>query len=114
MECRSACGACCIALSISSRIPGMPEGKPGGVKCVNLTDTFACSVYEDRPQVCRNFSASAEYCGTTRIAAMNILTELERKTLPLNYKYVAAPKKRGFQYSEERLCTSTDFPEDGA
>lgn len=26
-ECRPGCGACCIAPSISSPIPGMPEGK---------------------------------------------------------------------------------------
>lgn len=25
MDCRSGCGACCIAPSISSPIPGMPE-----------------------------------------------------------------------------------------
>ncbi|MBF7801077.1 YkgJ family cysteine cluster protein, partial [Klebsiella pneumoniae] len=28
MECRTDCGACCIAPSISSPIPGMPQGKP--------------------------------------------------------------------------------------
>ncbi|HNV09555.1 MAG TPA: YkgJ family cysteine cluster protein, partial [Dokdonella sp.] len=28
MSCRSGCGACCIAPSISSPIPGMPNGKP--------------------------------------------------------------------------------------
>ncbi|MFS9540720.1 YkgJ family cysteine cluster protein, partial [Klebsiella pneumoniae] len=26
MECRTDCGACCIAPSISSPIPGMPQG----------------------------------------------------------------------------------------
>lgn len=30
-ECRPGCGACCIAPSISSPIPGMPEGKAAGV-----------------------------------------------------------------------------------
>ncbi|MGU7695722.1 YkgJ family cysteine cluster protein, partial [Escherichia coli] len=28
MECRPDCGACCTAPSISSPIPGMPDGKP--------------------------------------------------------------------------------------
>ncbi|HAI50813.1 MAG TPA: zinc/iron-chelating domain-containing protein, partial [Enterobacteriaceae bacterium] len=28
MECRPDCGACCIAPSISTPIPGMPHGKP--------------------------------------------------------------------------------------
>ena len=37
MECRIGCGACCIAPSISSPIPGMPDGKPAGVRCVQLT-----------------------------------------------------------------------------
>ncbi|NBX68342.1 MAG: YkgJ family cysteine cluster protein, partial [Proteobacteria bacterium] len=36
MECRIGCGACCIAPSISSPLPGMPHGKPAGVRCVNL------------------------------------------------------------------------------
>ena len=30
MNCREGCGACCIAPSISSPIPGMPHGKPAG------------------------------------------------------------------------------------
>jgi hypothetical protein len=37
MECRIGCAACCIALPISSPIPGMPDGKPAGVRCVQLT-----------------------------------------------------------------------------
>ena len=28
--CRPGCGACCIAPSITSPIPGMPDGKPVG------------------------------------------------------------------------------------
>ena len=36
-SCRSGCAACCIAPSISSPIPGMPHGKPAGVRCVQLT-----------------------------------------------------------------------------
>ncbi|MCR3872443.1 YkgJ family cysteine cluster protein, partial [Pseudomonas aeruginosa] len=28
MQCRAGCGACCIAPSISSPLPGMPAGKP--------------------------------------------------------------------------------------
>lgn len=84
MECRAGCGACCTALSISSSIPGMPEGKPGGIRCANLSENLVCSAYDVRPQVCRDFSASHEYCGATKEDAMRILTELERKTLPRN------------------------------
>jgi Fe-S-cluster containining protein len=40
MDCRPGCGACCIAPSISSPIPGMPVvdgiSKPAGVRCVQL------------------------------------------------------------------------------
>ena len=36
MECRTDCGACCIAPSISSPIPGMPQGKPAGDNAVIL------------------------------------------------------------------------------
>ena len=31
MPCRDGCGACCIAPSITSPIPGMPHGKPAGM-----------------------------------------------------------------------------------
>ena len=34
--CRPGCGACCTAPSISSPIPGMPEGKPAGVLGVSI------------------------------------------------------------------------------
>ncbi|MGO2368564.1 MAG: YkgJ family cysteine cluster protein, partial [Serratia sp. (in: enterobacteria)] len=32
MDCRADCGACCIAPSISSPIPGMPNGKPANTR----------------------------------------------------------------------------------
>ena len=38
MICRSGCGACCLAPSISTPIPGMPQGKPAGVRCVQLDE----------------------------------------------------------------------------
>ena len=33
-ECRPGCAACCIAPSISSPIPGMPDGNVAGAVCV--------------------------------------------------------------------------------
>ena len=36
MKCRPGNGACCIAPSISSPIPGMPNDKPAGVPCIQL------------------------------------------------------------------------------
>ncbi|MGK3606278.1 YkgJ family cysteine cluster protein, partial [Klebsiella variicola] len=38
MECRTDCGACCIAPSISSPIPGMPQGKPANPRCIQLSE----------------------------------------------------------------------------
>jgi hypothetical protein len=35
IACRPGCAACCIAPSISSPIPGMPHGKPAGVRCID-------------------------------------------------------------------------------
>ena len=35
-QCLPGCGACCIAPSISGPIPGMPNGKPAAVRCINL------------------------------------------------------------------------------
>ena len=80
MKCRRKCGACCIAPSISSPIPGMPEGKPAGIKCIHLTDDFRCSIFHDpdRPEVCHKFRPDPEVCGTSREEALMILGGLEQ------------------------------------
>lgn len=80
MECRPGCGACCVAISISSPLPGMPEGKPAGVRCVNLTDDNRCAIFgtPERPPVCRGYQAEPSFCGATREEAMEILSELEK------------------------------------
>jgi len=86
MECRVGCGACCIAPSISSPIPGMPDGKPAGVRCVQPTDDNRCRLYghPDRPAVCVRLRADEEMCGETREYALAWLAELERATSPSN------------------------------
>jgi Fe-S-cluster containining protein len=83
-QCRENCGACCIAPSISSAIPGMPDGKPAGVACVNLDENFRCKIFTspDRPAVCASLQPSPEMCGKCREEAMDYLTELERITTP--------------------------------
>lgn len=78
-SCRK-CGACCIALSISSPIPGMPAGKPAGVRCVNLLEDNSCRVYAGRPVVCRNHRPSDETCGGNFEDAMARLRLLEELT----------------------------------
>jgi uncharacterized protein len=84
MNCRSGCGACCIAPSISSPIPGMPEGKPAGVRCVQLDDALRCRLFGDprRPAVCGGLAPEPAMCGTTREYALRHLAELERLTGP--------------------------------
>lgn len=79
MDCRLDCGACCIAPSISSPIPGMPEGKPGGVPCIHLVSNYKCAIFNhpDRPSVCAGFKAEREFCGSNRDEALEILSELE-------------------------------------
>ncbi len=84
MECRKECGACCIAASISSPIPGengMSYGKPAGTPCVHLTDLYTCAIYPFRPWVCRDFAPSIEYCGSNRDEALKILEYMEIMTV---------------------------------
>jgi uncharacterized protein len=78
IECRSGCGACCIALSISSNIPGMNGGKPAGVRCIHLSDDYRCALFgkPGRPAVCGAFRAETLFCGTNRDEAMKILLSL--------------------------------------
>lgn len=84
MDCRIGCGACCIAPSISSPLPGMPNGKPAGVRCVNLGTDFKCTLWGTihYPPVCRDFPADKEVCGETREEAIRLLTQWEIATLP--------------------------------
>ncbi|MBA2682452.1 MAG: YkgJ family cysteine cluster protein [Ktedonobacteraceae bacterium] len=84
MECRVGCGACCIAPSISSPIPGMPAGKPAGVPCVQLTEDNKCKLFGklERPAVCGNLQPSQEMCGNSRREALTYLITLERATAP--------------------------------
>ncbi|MFN0123276.1 MAG: YkgJ family cysteine cluster protein [Blastocatellia bacterium] len=84
MECRPGCGACCIAPSISTPIPGMPDGKPAGVRCVQLTADNRCLLYghPDRPPVCVTLRPHADMCGANDAEAMRILTQLEQLTRP--------------------------------
>ena len=84
LNCRSGCGACCIAPSISSPIPGMPYGKPAGVPCVQLTDDYRCAIFgrHERPAVCQRLRPSASMCGVDRDAALAMLDALEHATRP--------------------------------
>lgn len=84
MDCRLGCAACCIAPSISSPIPGMPQGKPAGVRCVQLTDEGLCRLFgqPERPTVCSSLRPSPDMCGNSAAEALDWLTQLERVTAP--------------------------------
>lgn len=84
MQCRAGCGACCIAPSITSPIPGLPDGKPAGQRCVHLNDEFLCELFgrEERPLVCELFQASPSLCGENRDQALTQLAWLEQQTDP--------------------------------
>lgn len=84
LACRSGCGACCIAPSISSPIPGMPHGKPAGVRCVQLTADDRCALFgrPERPAVCASLRPEPAMCGASRAHALAWLAALERATAP--------------------------------
>ncbi len=81
-ECRAGCGACCIAPSISSPIPGMPNGKPAGVRCIQLDEAMGCKLFgqDSRPAVCSSLQPSQDMCGESREQAMIFLQRLEAST----------------------------------
>ena len=78
MDCRIGCGACCVAISISTL------RKPAGVRCVHLTADNKCAVWgtPDYPPVCRDFKAMPEVCGESREEALELLAALEKATRP--------------------------------
>ncbi|ROH86324.1 YkgJ family cysteine cluster protein [Pseudomethylobacillus aquaticus] len=84
VTCRTGCGACCIAPSITSPIPGMPEGKPAGVPCVQLLEDRRCALFgkPERPAFCGGLQASTEMCGPDRQHALHWLGRLEALTRP--------------------------------
>ena len=84
LSCRERCGACCIAPSISSPIPGMPDGKPAGIPCVQLDENMRCRLFSkpERPKVCSSLAPEREMCGKCREEALAYLTLLEQQTTP--------------------------------
>ena len=79
MLCRVGCGACCIAPSISSPLPGLPDGKPAGMRCPHLDEAHACLLWGDsaRPLVCSTFKPEPFVCGSNALEALALLDILE-------------------------------------
>ena len=75
------CGSCCIEISISSAIPGMPNGKKAGERCIHLQDSL-CSLFglPTRPQVCSSFQANEDICGSTYEESSQKIQWYERMT----------------------------------
>ncbi|MEC4726344.1 YkgJ family cysteine cluster protein [Shewanella sp. D64] len=82
MDCRLGCGACCIAPSITSSIPGMLMGKLAGERCVQLSDENLCMIFgsQERPEVCSSFSATLDVCGRSNAEALYLISTLELQT----------------------------------
>jgi hypothetical protein len=62
----------------------MPDGKPAGVRCVQLTDDNLCQLFglPERPAVCVRLRPNAEMCGESAEEAMIYLQNLELLTRP--------------------------------
>ena len=84
MHCRQQCGACCIAPSITSPIPGMPHGNPAGVPCIQLDERLRCQLFgkPERPAFCAGLQPGVEMCGESREQAIHWLSTLELATQP--------------------------------
>jgi Fe-S-cluster containining protein len=84
MDCRPGCGACCIAPSIATPLPGMPHGKPAGIPCVHLDDGFGCRLFgrPERPGFCATLQPEPGMCGASREEALSLLDLLEAATRP--------------------------------
>lgn len=62
----------------------MPDGKPAGVRCVQLTPDNRCALFgrPERPAVCASLRPEPAMCGESAAEALGILLQLELATLP--------------------------------
>ena len=60
----------------------MPQGKPAGMRCVQLTDDNRCAIFgqPERPAVCSSLRPEPAMCGADREHALAWLTKLEAAT----------------------------------
>lgn len=81
MDCQK-CGACCIAPSITSSMPGMPDGKPAGVRCRHLNDRNLCVLFSraERPGFCLGWQPGPDVCGASFDEAMANIAAMEART----------------------------------
>jgi hypothetical protein len=62
----------------------MPDGKPAGVRCIQLTADNRCKLFgkPGRPAVCISLKPCRDMCGTTNEQAFSFLAVLEETTKP--------------------------------
>jgi hypothetical protein len=62
----------------------MPNGKPVGVRCVQLSQDNLCLIFgqPDRPEVCNRLRPNEEMCGDSTEHALMYLYALEKATRP--------------------------------
>jgi hypothetical protein len=62
----------------------MPQGKPAGVRCLQLTEDNRCKLFgkPERPAVCRSLRPTEEMCGKSTEEALARLNFLEQATAP--------------------------------
>jgi len=84
LACRPGCGACCIAPSITSALPDMPQGKPAGMRCQHLDAANLCLLFDrpERPSFCSGLRPEAAMCGVDASDALAWLSALEVATCP--------------------------------
>lgn len=60
----------------------MPNGKPAGVRCIQLSDDNRCRIFghSDRPAVCSSLMPEPTMCGQSDQEAFQILTLWEDET----------------------------------
>jgi hypothetical protein len=63
----------------------MPNGKPAGVRCVQLTADNRCLLFglPERPAFCVGLRPSEEMCGADAAEALQWLNRLEALTQPV-------------------------------
>ena len=64
----------------------MPNGKPAGVRCVQLDKDQRCRIFgkPERPAFCGGLQPSEDMCGASREHAMHWIAELEALTAPVH------------------------------
>jgi uncharacterized protein len=62
----------------------MPQGKPAGVRCVQLDAANRCRLFgrPERPAFCGGLQPSREMCGSSQEQAVRWLSDLEAATAP--------------------------------